>query len=148
MVNILHDSGPPWLNLLLENTLFFCFHFVLLKTVALKIKNSWNCRSIVMKGREWEAWCPCNFLKSRTRASKGEEKKKKMKCQILLRIALDISMLHTFPNINNIHSCSFTSFTSTVVHSKWDFIHVWMREGLIYISMGDALVWLLNIACW
>lgn len=66
-----------------------------------------------------------------------------MKCQILLCIALDMFMLCAFLNVNYIPSCTDVShLVAPVVHSEWDLISVLTRVGLIYISMGDAQVWL------
>lgn len=65
-----------------------------------------------------------------------------MKCQILLCIALDMFMLCAFPNVNYIPSCTDVLHLVAPVHSECDLVSILTRAGLIYISMGDAQVWL------
>lgn len=68
-------------------------------------------------------------------------KNKNMKCQILLRIALDIFMLHKFPNIINIHSCTdVLRLVPPVFFRNGFLINNLTKVVLIYISMGDAHV--------
>lgn len=92
---------------------------------------------------------PLQFPQVMDQSKSKKKKNNDMKCQIFLRIALDMFTLRTFPNINNIHSCSdaLHVLPPLLFIQNGIFINVLTRVGLIYIGMGDARVRWLNIAC-
>lgn len=75
------------------------------------------------------------MVQSTWKEEEEEKKKENMKCQILLRIALDIFILLYITSIDNTHSCCDIS---PLVLPPLLFAGISSHVGLIYTNMGEA----------